>query len=291
MSHFNSNILITGVATIGILYGLIRISDTLRKPVNNDRISDSRRKPVIYIRKLEKLKTLIHHIQILIQILGLENSLSNETLADIKNKILQISHEELNENIDSYLEILEFMSNSLEKQNQDIQDENSESLVQQEENSESLVQQEENSESSDEQEEELSPEIRKQLWKNLKFKQINIFWKKCSPCFNHNGECCCCFDSGENRKITPCGHIICYNCCVDLFDSTISQEEQGVSETGCPVCRRVIEPELVCEWCKNQVGIDSDVLYCQDSDKIVHEVCFRFACPNGSNNRILRISQ
>lgn len=291
MSHLNSNILITGVATIGILYGLIRISDTLRKPVNNDRISDSRRKPVIYIRKLEKLKTLIHHIQILIQILGLENSLSNETLADIKNKILQISHEELNENIDSYLEILEFMSNSLEKQNQDIQDENSESLVQQEENSESLVQQEENSESSDEQEEELSPEIRKQLWKNLKFKQINIFWKKCSPCFNHNGECCCCFDSGENRKITPCGHIICYNCCVDLFDSTISQEEQGVSETGCPVCRRVIEPELVCEWCKNQVGIDSDVLYCQDSDKIVHEVCFRFACPNGSNNRILRISQ
>ena len=120
---------------------------------------------------------------------------------------------------------------------------------------------------------------------------MNIFWKKCSPCFNHNGECCCCFDSGENRRITPCGHIICYNCCVDLFDSTISQEEQGVSETGCPVCRRVIEPELVCEWCKNQVAIDSDILYCQDSDKIVHEVCFRFACRNGSNNRILRISQ
>ena len=137
MSNFNFNILITGVATIGILYGLIRISDTLGKPVNNDRISDSRRKPDIYIRKLEKLKTLIHYIQRLIQILGLENSLSNETLADIKNKILQISYEELNENIDSYLEILEFMSNSLEKQNQDIQDENSESLVQQEENSES----------------------------------------------------------------------------------------------------------------------------------------------------------
>ena len=214
-----------------------------------------------------------------------------ETNETIYKKILEISHEELNASFDSYFEILVSMLTFLERQNQYTHDENSESSDEQEENSESSDEQEENSESSDEQEEELSPEIRKQLWKSFKFKQTNILWEKCSPCFSHNQECCCCFDTDKNRRITPCGHIICYDCCVDLFDSTLFQEEQGISETKCPVCRHEIEPELVCEWCTNQVGIDSDVLYCQDTDKIVHEVCFRFACQNGSDRQALRISQ
>ena len=136
-----------------------------------------------------------------------------------------------------------------------------------------------------------NPDMRNQLWESLKFKQTNTFWNKCSPCYNYNGECCCCLETNVKKKRTPCRHIICYDCCVSLFNSTISQEEQGISETKCPVCRQVLEPVLKCQWCKNKSGVDSDFLYCQFRDELLHQDCFRYAFPNGYSRRFLRISQ
>lgn len=277
MNFPGPNIFISGIGTIGIIYGLIRVTGFFKKIDINQQ--NTRQLEVIRLNLSNLKRIKIKKILFRFSNLNMGSRPENDEYCRIfrlikckidreMDKIDERSNEQLDEMSNEQLDSINLLIEYLERLNSEVD--------------------RENSPISFEQEEESSPQKRKQLWYNLKFKQMSNFWNECSLSFDHHDECCCCFERGNHNKKKPCGHIICYDCCVSLFNSTLSDEEQGISETKCPVCRQVIEPELVCNWCQNNSGVDSDFHYFQD-DKIFHQNCLRFVT-FPSNNPSLRIS-
>lgn len=247
MIDLKRNIFIGGLGLAGCLYALIKITETYENLNKNKQIAD--RQELLRIRDdlNERFQKILDDSRI-----HLLSSDKLEVFTSIATRIGALLDSSIQENSDEEIEgLLLILEQTLHYQ--EIRES-----------------------------EGLTPEQRETLWMNFKFRQTNIFWDKCSPCLNSHQECCCCLEVCQERKITPCKHVLCYKDCERLFNSTISDEEYGVQETRCPCCRQVFEPELICKFCKNEADIDTHFIYCQDCDNVFHQGCLKFAhrdCP------------